>query len=131
MGRINSRAKGAAGEREFCKWIVNNLNIIEQEINPERNLEQVRSGGADIIGVTPFVFEVKRVENLDLQGAWVQVVTAKRKNHSGWHPVVAFRYNRKPWEFLISAQHIGLDLGYIRLTKSTFKKWANNILAQQ
>lgn len=127
MGRINSRAKGASGEREFCKWITKNLNI-DKDVEPERNLEQVRSGGADVINCAPFLFEVKRVENLDLQSAWIQIVSAKRKNFPGRQPIVAFRKNRKPWEFLISAQHIGLDLGFVRLREKQFAEWANKFL---
>ena len=107
MTRINSRAKGAAGEREFCKWLYEHFDLSEM---PERNLEQVRSGGADVLSVRPFVFEVKRVERLDLQAAWTQCVIAARK--AGGEPVVAHRVNRQPWRFLISAKHIGLDLGY-------------------
>ena len=134
MSRINSRVKGASGEREFCQWLDIHLDIA----HGERNLEQVRSGGADIINCYPFVFEVKRVENLDLDAAWIQVKEAwreiKYEGYDGTHqyttgdenliPVVSFRYNRKPWEFLISAELIGNSLGYMRLNEKTFKEFA-------
>ena len=101
MPRINSRAKGANGEREFAKWLKENLNL---QTLPQRNLEQVREGGSDILGVGQFVFEVKRVENLDLLTWWNQVVNDARLLNK--EPVVAFRQNNKKWEFLISARNI-------------------------
>jgi hypothetical protein len=125
MSRINSRAKGASGEREFCNWISENLDIH----HGERNLEQVRSGGADITNCYPFMFEVKRVENLDLQSAWIQVKTAVVEmqldnNDPNLIPVVCFRYNRHPWEFLIPASLIGNEKGYLRLNEKTFTEFA-------
>ena len=74
---VNARSKGASGEREFCHWLTDNLGL---EVIPERNLEQVRSGGADICNVYPFIFEIKRVEVLDLKGWWIQVKEA-------WHEI--------------------------------------------
>lgn len=121
MSRINSRAKGAAGEREFCNWLFKSFPEIVDK--PQRNLEQVRSGGSDII-VPPFCFEVKRVENLDLQLAWKQCKKAARD--LDLEPVVAHRRNRHPWSFLVSASHIGCDVGYIQLTESVFISWAEN-----
>lgn len=124
---VNGRTKGAAGEREFCKWLSDNLDIP----HAERNLEQVRGGGSDIVNCYPFVFEIKRVESLDLQNAWIQCKNAceeYRKSGFGYDenllPVVAFRFNRKPWEFLISAQLIGCEKGYLRTTEKTFISWA-------
>lgn len=121
MPRINSRAKGAAGEREFCAWLDKNFTLAEK---PERNLEQVRSGGTDII-YAPFCFEIKRVENLDVQAAWVQCKTDA--GVLGLEPVLAHRRNRHPWTFCISARHIGCGLGYITLNEATFKLWAADI----
>lgn len=116
---VNGRAKGAAGEREFCKWLQKKFEL---DFLPERNLEQVRSGGSDILGVYPFVFEVKRVESLDIVKAWIQCKTDARA--AGGEPVVAFRKNRQPWEFLISATHIGNEFGFIRMDERTFLEWA-------
>lgn len=132
---INPRTKGAAGEREFCRWLSDNLDIH----HGERNLEQVRSGGADVVNCYPFIFEVKRVENLDLIAAWIQVKTAwidlaetsmdvLENLDPNLTPVVAFRKNNKPWEFLISAEIIGNSLGFLRLNESTFKEFALNEL---
>jgi hypothetical protein len=115
---INGRSKGASGEREFAKWLESVLGL---SWTPQRNLEQVRSGGADIIDIFPFIFEVKRCESLSLKDWWVQVVNACSKPDE--IPVVAYRQNRQPWRFLISAKNIGLDKGYIQLDEHVFKPW--------
>lgn len=115
---LNARSKGAGGEREFCSWIFAHFDLKEM---PERNLDQVRNGGTDII-LSPFGFEVKRVESLSLDNWWIQV-----KNDCEKHkliPVVAFRRNRGKWEFLISGDNIGLDFGYVRINQKCFLKWA-------
>ena len=121
MSRINSRNKGANGEREFAKWIQDLLDLPEA---PERNLEQTRSGGWDLL-VTPFAFEVKRVQTLSLRKWWLQ---AKRQVDvspfkSTLLPVVAYRQNRQPWRGLISAEHIGIAYGYVLLDEIEFKTW--------
>ncbi len=130
MARINSRAKGATGERQFCKWLAIHLYIE----GAERNLEQVRSGGADIV-TDWFVFEIKRVENLDIAGAWRQVaiatkeITEREDNVLYREPVVAHRQNgKKEWSFCISAKHIGLDNGYVMLNERNFILWARKQL---
>lgn len=114
---INVRRKGAAGEREFCSWLKRTLKL---KTLPTRNLEQVRSGGADVIDIPPFVFEVKRCEQVFLPTWWAQVCTASNR---GDIPVVAYRKNRKPWRFLISAKWIGLERGFIRLEEKIFSEW--------
>lgn len=121
MARINARSKGAAGERELAEWLFYAFKLKEK---PQRNIEQVRSGGADLI-VPPFAFECKRVENLNLINWWSQVTAAVKEPGPafGLEPVVAFRQNRQKWEFLISASHIGVDTGFIRLSEACFKKW--------
>ena len=65
-----SRDKGARGEREFCLWLYDNLQL---ETVPARNLEQVRRGGADIIDVEPFAVEVKRQERVCRKKWWSQI----------------------------------------------------------
>jgi len=113
--------KGKAGEREFCNWLDANFRLPHK---PTRNLDQTRSGGVDVI-YAPFAFEVKRRESIDLKSWWIQV--KKGAAILGLEPVVAFRQNRKPWEFLISAKHIGCELGYMRLDEKTFKLWAEGV----
>jgi len=123
---LNARAKGANGEREFCEWLSKNFSIPK----PERNLEQVREGGADIL-CRPFAFEIKRCENILLQKWWTQINTAVSNQHGkafGLEPVVAFRVNAKDWEFLISAKHIGVFAGYLHMPAHVWKKWAMNYI---
>jgi len=115
---LNARNKGTKGERELAKWLYDNLGLVDL---PQRNLEQVRSGGGDLL-VPPFLYECKRVETLALDAWWVQSVIAARKENL--KPVVAFRQNKKNWEFLISADCIGLDKGYVRLTSRIFLQYA-------
>ena len=128
MAKINVRAKGASGEREMCKWLDKNLGI-----QSERNLDQVRSGGADII-TEEFVFEVKRVENLDIQGAWIQCKTAcsnvNEQDGTNRTGVVCFRRNKEKWSFAISAKNIGLQYGYVILPEKVFIEWVEHIREQ-
>ena len=131
MAKINARSKGAGGKREFCSWLFNKFEWLDEK--PERNLEQVRSGGTDII-LPPFGFEVKRCEKLQLIDWWIQVKTDCeqynniRLNDKISTPVVAFRQNGKPWEFLISAHNIGCNKGFIRINEKVFLEWALRIM---
>ncbi|MCP4256858.1 MAG: hypothetical protein GY774_04925 [Planctomycetes bacterium] len=122
MSRINVRGKGARGERSLCKWLAENLDIE----GAERNLEQVRSGGADIL-TDEFIFECKRVESLDVAAAWTQCAVAAREQNTEAavyrEPVLAFRRNREKWIFAISATHIGLENGYIMMSERNFILW--------
>ena len=115
MSRM-AKTKGASGEREFCKWIYENLGL-----EKTRNLDQTRDGGSDILDVFGIDFEIKRCETLNMDSWWAQVIKATRKR--GNEPVVAFRQNRKKWRFLISAKHLGLENGYIILSERIFINW--------
>lgn len=120
---VHALNKGKSGEREFCKWLKDNLDI-----DTSRNLDQAREGGADVT-TDDFLFEVKRRETLDLQSWWNQVVKAHQQpRNSHLIPVVAYRQNRKQWQFLISAQFIGLQKGFIHLEERIFKRWALEIV---
>lgn len=125
---INIRTKGNAGEREFCKWL---FKTFELNKLPKRNLEQVRSGGTDII-LPPFAFEVKRVEKPDWESFWCQSVIAARKLSEGdeyegiFEAIVAHRYNRKPWTFLISADCIGVPNGFVHINERVFISYMAN-----
>jgi hypothetical protein len=101
--RINSRNKGRAGEHEFCKWLRDLLNL---DIVPERNLDQVRATGADVINIHPFVFEVKRCEKLELRKWWVKLIN---NVESGEIPVLAYRQNHQQWRLAIDAVCVGLS----------------------
>lgn len=117
-----AKAKGAAGERQFCQWLRKNLEL---DFTPKRNLEQTRSGGADIIDVIPYCIEIKRAENLDIFNAWCQVVEAAREMENNPIPIVAFRKNHQKWQACIPASFLDEDIkgGYLRLTEIVFRKW--------
>lgn len=127
MRRINSRNKGANGEREAAKWLQQSFNL---ENLPERNLEQVRKGGHDLIGFEPFFIEVKRQETLNLNTWWIQAKSAARNSPVPVIPVVMFRQNRRSWEFLVSANFLDSNLkrGYLRINSKVFVAWGKLIL---
>ncbi len=121
---VNPVHKGKRGEVEFCKWLDKNLGFEDTE----RNYNQSQ-GGADVI-VKDFIVEVKRRETLNFVDWWYQVSMAKKEHkEQDLIPVVAFRQNNKKWEFLIPAEYIGVEKGFIRITEIVFKKWALNIIA--
>ena len=110
--------KGKSGEREAAKWLHKWLDL---DSLPERNLDQTRSGGYDLVGVSPFAVEVKRCETLNRIAWWKQVC---RATPDGFIPLVMFRQNRKQWRFLISAQTIGVEQGFIEIEIEVFLRWA-------
>lgn len=117
-----SKRKGASGENEFARWLRDALDL---EVTPKRNLEQTRSGGADIIDVRPYCIEVKRQERVDCYSFWCQCVEASSRLPNNPIPIVAFRKNHQKWQFLISASFLldHLPSGYIRLTEAVFRSW--------
>jgi len=125
MAKINARAKGASGEREFCDWLESAFSLSKK---PTRNLDQVRDSGADVI-CNPFAFEVKRCEKLELLSWWGQVNRAVNNIEGkafGLEPVVVFRQNGLRWQFMISSKHLAMpeENGWIILSEVMFKKWA-------
>ena len=133
---MNHKTKGAQGEREACEWLERK---VFGNVGLKRNLEQVRSGGADIIH-HPLVIEVKRRQgNVDLgmDKFWSQASTACKavnvKEHTSTYvPVVMFRINKRDWEFLIPAKTLGMDgvpiftSGYVRVNGIRFAEWAKS-----
>lgn len=94
---INSRTKGAAGERELIREIEEWTGI-----RLERNLAQSFAGGHDLIGLDDWAIECKRYRSIseaDKRAFWDQAVRqAKRVDKM---PAVAFREDRQPWRVLI------------------------------
>lgn len=90
MGKINSRQKGAVGEREFAKL------LRKHGYEAERGCQH--SGGKDSPDVKtnmPNVhFEVKRTERLHLHDAMEQ---SKRDAGEDEMAVVAYRRNHDEW----------------------------------
>lgn len=108
------RAKGASAEREVIKL----LEPIVKELSEGalfRNLEQVRSGGHDIVGIDWLAIEVKRCEVLAIETWWKQCVEqAERKSRENERegkgkalPVLIYRQNRKPWLVVLNGAVCG------------------------
>ena len=92
----NSRAKGKRGELELVRM------LSERGWPCERNLEQSREGGSDIAGL-PVSLEIKRHEQIRLTAWWDQ--TQRQAAIEKKPPVLAYRSNGAPWQFLV-----GLDI---------------------
>ena len=116
MGNM-ARNKGQRGERELCDLLARELALPD---GVRRNLEQVRSGGADIMEIAGYAFEVKRVEVLAVNTWWQQAL----RQAGARTPVLAYRQNRKQWHFCIPASTLGIDdPGYLTVDKNIFFKW--------
>lgn len=107
MGKINSRAKGAAAEREFCKELADYLGDVLVE-PLKRNLEQTRKGGHDIVGLEGYAIEVKRyrvIKEGDIARFWAQAVEQAKRVEA--QPVLVYREDfcswrvRIPWGFMM------------------------------
>lgn len=85
----SQRTKGAAGEREICDLIYQNLGI-----QVHRNLSQMRDGGADI-KLNPYSIEVERRAAIGNIYDWIDQATAGCQ--SGERPIVVCRADRKEW----------------------------------
>lgn len=122
---LNAKAKGMSGEQEFCEWLFVKGLVITM---PKRNLEQVRSGGIDIVpDDCPFVFEVKRVEAIteNLLDQWYRKATLDAMRYPDREPVVAYRKNRGDWNFLVSVDALlGVSGTYAILKSTTFVRYA-------
>lgn len=97
---INSRTKGASGERELIRVIEDELGI-----RLERNLAQSFAGGHDLLGLDEWAIEVKRYRQVDVaekRAFWVQAV--EQANRVGKRPAVCFRADRKPWRVLVGIE---------------------------
>ena len=95
---INSKKKGAAGEREFANYCK------EKGFDVRRTAQyngKEQGSLADVIGIPGIHIEVKRVEKLNIHEA---VKQAKRdnKNH-GDIPIVAHRKNNTKWLITMDA----------------------------
>ena len=89
MGKINSRQKGASGERELSH------KLQEYGYNTHRGQQFCGANGdADVVGLPNIHIECKRVEHLNLYDAMAQSVSDARE---GEVPTVFHRKNRKEW----------------------------------
>ena len=87
----NSRRKGAVGEREIAKY------LREHGFNEARRGQQFKGGAdsPDVVGLTGFHIEVKRVERLDLNAAMEQSIRDCGENET---PIVVHRRNNDYWK---------------------------------
>ena len=108
MAKINSRAKGKAGERELIGEL---KKLLPSEMTSEltRNLDQTRDGGHDILGLDGWALEVKRYAEVlpaDLARFWDQTTEQARNNEA--RPALCFRQDRRPWRTVIRISDAGL-----------------------
>ena len=110
MARINSRTKGANGEREVAallQRVVTEVALLCGYVAPEirRNTEQSQIGGEDLTGLPWWSIEVKRCERVELDKWWEQAcVQARRKapGSSSWDALA-----KGGWKRLAGAAQAG------------------------
>lgn len=110
MTRINSRTKGANGEREVAallQRVVTEVALLCGYVAPEirRNTEQSQIGGEDLTGLPWWSIEVKRCERVELDKWWEQAcVQARRKapGSSSWDALA-----KGGWKRLAGAAQAG------------------------
>lgn len=92
---INSRRKGSVGEIELCRLLEDTLGY-----ECERNLEQPRTTGVDILSIPMLAIEVKRRKG-DSRGEhakwWAKLYDDCPE---GRIPVLAYRENQREWRFI-------------------------------
>lgn len=89
MAKINSRAKGARGERELSS------KLKEYGYETRRGQQYCGSNGdADVVGLPGIHIECKRVERLNLYDALAQ---ARSDAKDGETPTVFHRKDRSEW----------------------------------
>lgn len=88
---VNSRRKGAVGEREIAKY------LREHGFTEARRGQQFKGGAdsPDVTGLTGFHIEVKRVERLDLNASMEQSI---RDSAPDEIPIVVHRRNNDYWK---------------------------------
>lgn len=91
----NSKAKGAAGEREFAR-------LCRDNGYPNVRRGQQFSGveGEDVVGLPGIHIEVKRVERLNIEDAMAQ----SARDAQGKIPIVAHRKNHCDWLITMRAE---------------------------
>lgn len=100
-----SRDKGQRGEREVCKILGEALGI-----SLNRNLEQTRDGGCDIVVNAHWYIEVKRQEKYEVDKWWSQAVSQAREKDK--FPALFFRKSRQDWRVIMPYSLIHDPLKY-------------------
>ncbi|AUR88754.1 hypothetical protein NVP2117O_76 [Vibrio phage 2.117.O._10N.261.45.E9] len=95
--------KGKRGEREIAKILQTAIDEVYDGLELEgcrpsisRNLNQARSGGFDLAGLPWLAPEVKRQEQLNINGWWKQ--TTRQAEAAGAEPVLLYKQNHKKWQ---------------------------------
>jgi hypothetical protein len=97
MGKINSKQKGARGERLF-------RDLCREEGYTDAHRTQQYcgdNGDADVEGLPGIHAEVKFVEKLNLRAAMKQSINDRRE---GEIPIVAHKTSREPWLITMRAE---------------------------
>ena len=97
MSKINSRAKGADGERELAKFLTNH------GFKARRGQQFSGIEGRDVVCESlPIHIECKRVEKFKLYDALEQA----ERDTAGEMPVVFHRRNRNKWVCILDAEDL-------------------------
>lgn len=91
----SQREKGKAGEREAAAM----LRKLTQ-IDVQRRVRQ-HDGDSDLVGLEPWVVEVKRNESMSVEAMWLQAVV--QADSVGGVPLLLYRRSRQPWRAVWSA----------------------------
>lgn len=95
---INSRQKGATGERELARY------LREHGYNARRGQQYSGANGdADVVGLPGFHIEVKRTERFEVYKALTQ---AQNDAKMGEIPLVCHRKNRGQWIAVLSLKDL-------------------------
>lgn len=93
---VNSKRKGARGEREFAQFLRDHGLKDAHRGQQYNGLE-----GEDVVGLPRAHVEVKRVQRLSIHKAMDQSIT----DAEDWQiPIVAHRMNRTPWLITLRAE---------------------------
>lgn len=108
---INSRAKGAGGEREFSRLVLEHLGV-----ELRRNLEQSRQGGHDLTApgndpvsraLDAYAFEVKRYRQISPAMVVKFFEQAQEQaDRAGKIPALAYREDRQEWRLVVPLRTI-------------------------
>lgn len=97
---INSKKKGAAGEREFANYCKKyGFNVRRTAQYNGKELESK----ADVVGIPGIHIEVKRVEKLNIHDAMEQAI--RDSSSTKEIPIVAHRKNGTKWLITMTADN--------------------------
>lgn len=109
---MNSRQKGASGEREITTLLnkilleemikcgnFSNADMSNKQNFVQRNQNQSAVGGCDLMNTFGFAIEIKRVQELAVKKWWEQTVKSAEDRKE--IPVLLYRQNNKPWRCMI------------------------------